>query len=86
MARNNLITRKLYSIYLSPNYKANNGHILYHILTNKVIICSRKLTVILILENITDIINKKVNNKDLKIQSLRTAMVICSMTKIILLE
>ena len=37
MAKNNLSPRKLDCIYLSPNYNANGGHILYHIQTNKVI-------------------------------------------------
>ena len=59
MAKNTLALHKLDTIYLLPNYKANGGHYLYHIQTNKMITQSGKINVVPITDDIVNFINKQ---------------------------
>ena len=56
--KNILAPHKLDTIYLSPNYKANRGHFLYHIQTDKVITRGSKMHVVEITKSIVNLINK----------------------------
>ena len=57
--KNTLAPRKLDTIYLSPNYKSNGGHFLYHIQTDKVITRGGRLHIAEMTKNIVDLIDKR---------------------------